>query len=65
MDGNSASFHRDMQFWYQLRSEELENMQAAYFGLKGRNNNNNKNIKTQAESDGGSNVAYDNQGFCR
>ncbi|KAL7986069.1 hypothetical protein Chor_011235 [Crotalus horridus] len=57
---------RDMQFWYQLRSEELENMQAAYFGLKGRNsNNNNKNIKTQVESDGGSNVAYDNHGFCR
>ncbi|KAG8128187.1 hypothetical protein E2320_015064, partial [Naja naja] len=55
---------RDMQFWYQLRSEELENMQAAYFGLKSRNNNNNKNIKTQAESDGSSNVAYDNQGFC-
>ncbi|XP_039204484.1 sushi domain-containing protein 3 isoform X1 [Crotalus tigris] len=56
---------RDMQFWYQLRSEELENMQAAYFGLKGRNsNNNNKNIKTQVESDGGSNVAYDNHGFC-
>ncbi|XP_034293260.1 sushi domain-containing protein 3 isoform X1 [Pantherophis guttatus] len=56
---------RDMQSWYQLRSEELENMQAAYFGLKGRNsNNNNKNIKTQAESDGSSNVAYDNQGFC-
>ncbi|NXA33467.1 SUSD3 protein, partial [Eudromia elegans] len=31
---------RDMQLWYQLRSEELENMQAAYFGYKGRNNNN-------------------------
>ncbi|XP_032064721.1 sushi domain-containing protein 3 [Thamnophis elegans] len=56
---------RDMQFWYQLRSEELENMQTAYFGLKGRNNNNNnKNIKIQAESDDGSNVVYDNQGFC-
>uniref|UniRef100_A0A8D0G2D4 Sushi domain containing 3 n=1 Tax=Sphenodon punctatus TaxID=8508 RepID=A0A8D0G2D4_SPHPU len=25
---------RDMQLWYQLRSEELENMQAAYFGFK-------------------------------
>ncbi|NXX95958.1 SUSD3 protein, partial [Centropus bengalensis] len=31
---------RDMQLWYQLRSEELEHMQAAYFGFKGRNNNN-------------------------
>ncbi|NWZ22538.1 SUSD3 protein, partial [Asarcornis scutulata] len=31
---------RDMQLWYQLRTEELENMQAAYFGYKGRNNNN-------------------------
>ncbi|XP_063147858.1 sushi domain-containing protein 3 isoform X1 [Candoia aspera] len=55
---------RDMQFWYQLRSEELENMQVAYFGFKGRNNNNNKKIKNHLESDGGSNMAYDNQGFC-
>ncbi|NWT40507.1 SUSD3 protein, partial [Rissa tridactyla] len=31
---------RDMQLWYQLRTEELEHMQAAYFGFKGRNNNN-------------------------
>ncbi|NXR33160.1 SUSD3 protein, partial [Zosterops hypoxanthus] len=31
---------REMQLWYQLRTEELEHMQAAYFGFKGRNNNN-------------------------
>ncbi|NXX47479.1 SUSD3 protein, partial [Tricholaema leucomelas] len=31
---------RNMQLWYQLRAEELEHMQAAYFGFKGRNNNN-------------------------
>ncbi|NXU08846.1 SUSD3 protein, partial [Pardalotus punctatus] len=31
---------RDMQLWYQLRTEELEHMQTAYFGFKGRNNNN-------------------------
>uniref|UniRef100_A0A670HP62 Sushi domain containing 3 n=1 Tax=Podarcis muralis TaxID=64176 RepID=A0A670HP62_PODMU len=53
---------RDMQLWYQLRSEELENMQAAYFGFKGRNNNNNK-IKNKPVFDDGSNMAYDNRGF--
>ncbi|NXN94997.1 SUSD3 protein, partial [Rhinopomastus cyanomelas] len=31
---------RNMQLWYQLRGQELEHMQAAYFGLKGRNNSN-------------------------
>ncbi|NXB73855.1 SUSD3 protein, partial [Donacobius atricapilla] len=31
---------REMQLWYQLRTEELEHMQAAYFGFKGRNSNN-------------------------
>ncbi|NWZ69100.1 SUSD3 protein, partial [Acrocephalus arundinaceus] len=31
---------REMHLWYQLRTEELEHMQAAYFGVKGRNNNN-------------------------
>ncbi|KFO95495.1 Sushi domain-containing protein 3, partial [Calypte anna] len=31
---------REMQLWYQLRTEELEHMQAAYFAVKGRNNNN-------------------------
>uniref|UniRef100_A0A8C7ED02 Sushi domain containing 3 n=1 Tax=Nothoprocta perdicaria TaxID=30464 RepID=A0A8C7ED02_NOTPE len=39
---------RDMQLWYQLRSEELENMQAAYFGYKGRNNNNNKKLRNKS-----------------
>uniref|UniRef100_A0A803TSJ7 Sushi domain-containing protein n=1 Tax=Anolis carolinensis TaxID=28377 RepID=A0A803TSJ7_ANOCA len=42
---------RDMELWYQLKSEELESMQAAYFGYKGRNNN-NKHIKHKAAFDG-------------
>ncbi|XP_050815170.1 sushi domain-containing protein 3 isoform X3 [Gopherus flavomarginatus] len=56
---------RDMQLWYQLRSEELENMQAAYFGFKGRNNNNNKHFRNKPVFDDGTNLAYDNEGFCR
>ncbi|KAM9134647.1 sushi domain-containing protein 3 isoform 1-T1 [Pangshura tecta] len=56
---------RDMQLWYQLRSEELENMQAAYFGFKGRNNNNNKHFRHKPVFDDGTNLAYDNEGFCR
>lgn len=54
-----------MQLWYQLRSEELENMQAAYFGSKGRNNNNNAKIKEKSVFYDGKNMAYDNRGFCR
>ncbi|XP_067159682.1 sushi domain-containing protein 3 [Apteryx mantelli] len=57
---------RDMQLWYQLRSEELENMQAAYFGYKGRNNNNNnKKLRNKPVFDDATNMAYDNQGFYR
>uniref|UniRef100_A0A674JEM2 Sushi domain containing 3 n=1 Tax=Terrapene triunguis TaxID=2587831 RepID=A0A674JEM2_9SAUR len=52
---------RDMQLWYQLRSEELENMQAAYFGFKGRNNNNNKPFGNKPVFDDGTNLAYDNE----
>uniref|UniRef100_A0ACB8EHS6 Uncharacterized protein n=1 Tax=Sphaerodactylus townsendi TaxID=933632 RepID=A0ACB8EHS6_9SAUR len=55
---------RDVQLWYQLRTEELETMQAAYFGFKGRNNNNNKKIKKSGFGDG-FNMAYDNHGFGR
>uniref|UniRef100_A0A8C3SSS6 Sushi domain containing 3 n=1 Tax=Chelydra serpentina TaxID=8475 RepID=A0A8C3SSS6_CHESE len=56
---------RDMQLWYQLRSEELENMHAAYFGFKGRNNNNNnKHFRNKPVFDDGTNLAYDNEGFC-
>ncbi|XP_009474141.1 PREDICTED: sushi domain-containing protein 3 [Nipponia nippon] len=57
---------RDMQLWYQLRTEELEHMQAAYFGFKGRNNNNNsKKLRNKAVFDDVTNMAYDNQGFYR
>ncbi|XP_035414088.1 sushi domain-containing protein 3 isoform X2 [Cygnus atratus] len=57
---------RDMQLWYQLRTEELENMQAAYFGYKGRNNNNNnKKLRNKSVFDDVTNMAYDNQGFYR
>uniref|UniRef100_A0A8C3RJ91 Sushi domain containing 3 n=1 Tax=Cyanoderma ruficeps TaxID=181631 RepID=A0A8C3RJ91_9PASS len=57
---------REVQLWYQLRTEELEHMQAAYFGFKGRNNNNN-NTKLRNTSVFGdvTNMAYDNQGFYR
>ncbi|XP_066473812.1 sushi domain-containing protein 3 isoform X2 [Tiliqua scincoides] len=55
---------RDMQLWYQLRTEELGNMQAAYFGSKGRNNNNNTKIKEKSIFCEGQNMAYDNRGFC-
>ncbi|XP_074861743.1 sushi domain-containing protein 3 [Carettochelys insculpta] len=54
---------RDMQLWYQLRSEELENMQAAYFGFKGRNNNNNKHIRNKPRFE--DILTYENEGFCR
>ncbi|XP_069721802.1 sushi domain-containing protein 3 isoform X2 [Phaenicophaeus curvirostris] len=54
---------RDMQLWYQLRSEELEHMQAAYFGFKGRNNNNNKKLRNKSVFSDATNMAYDNQGF--
>lgn len=55
-----------MQLWYQLRTEELENMHAAYFGYKGRNNNNNnKKLRNKSVFDDMANVAYDNQGFYR
>lgn len=57
--------HRDMQLWYQLRTEELENMHAAYFGYKGRNNNNNKKLRNNSVFDDVTNMAYDNQGFYR
>lgn len=54
-----------MQLWYQLRTEELENMHAAYFGYKGRNNNNNKKLRNNSVFDNVTNMAYDNQGFYR
>lgn len=57
--------HRDMQLWYQLRAEELEHMQAAYFGFKGRNNNNNKKLRNKSVFDDVTNMAYENQGFYR
>ncbi|XP_057269729.1 sushi domain-containing protein 3 isoform X1 [Pezoporus wallicus] len=56
---------RDMQLWYQLRAEELEHMQAAYFGFKGRNNNNNKKLRNKSVFDDAAKMAYDNQGFYR
>ncbi|CAJ0938287.1 unnamed protein product [Ranitomeya imitator] len=50
--------------WHQLECEELENMQAAYFAMKGRNNNNNK-PGSRPRIDDWMNMAYENQGFCR
>ncbi|XP_071611442.1 sushi domain-containing protein 3 isoform X3 [Heliangelus exortis] len=61
-----CSLHRDMQLWYQLRTEELEHMQAAYFGVKGRNNNNNnQKLRNKPVFADVTKVAYDNQGFYR
>ncbi|XP_041255539.1 sushi domain-containing protein 3 [Onychostruthus taczanowskii] len=55
---------REMQLWYQLRTEELEHMQAAYFGFKGRNNNNNsKKLRNTSGFGDVTDMAYDNQGF--
>ncbi|XP_041323170.1 sushi domain-containing protein 3 [Pyrgilauda ruficollis] len=57
---------REMQLWYQLRTEELEHMQAAYFGFKGRNNNNNsKKLRNTSVFGDVTDMAYDNQGFYR
>ncbi|XP_040263406.1 sushi domain-containing protein 3 isoform X2 [Bufo bufo] len=55
---------RDKVMWHQLECEELENMQAAYFAMKGRNNNNNKQ-GSRPRIDDWINMAYENQGFCR
>ncbi|XP_075431018.1 sushi domain-containing protein 3 isoform X2 [Ascaphus truei] len=55
---------RDKVLWHQLEREELENMQSAYFGMKGRNNNNNK-LGNRPVFDEWVNMAYENQGFCR
>ncbi|XP_030139082.4 sushi domain-containing protein 3 isoform X1 [Taeniopygia guttata] len=56
---------REMQLWYQLRTEELEHMQAACFGFKGRNNNNNKKLRNTSVFGDVTNTAYDTQGFYR
>ncbi|XP_027716425.1 sushi domain-containing protein 3 [Vombatus ursinus] len=56
---------RDMQLWYQLRSEELEDTQAAHFGYKGRNNSNNNRARNRSTSIEEDTAAYDNPGFSR
>ncbi|XP_073448419.1 sushi domain-containing protein 3 [Aquarana catesbeiana] len=55
---------RDKVVWHQLECEELENMQAAYFAMKGGNNNNNKPAR-RPRIDEWLNMVYENQGFCR
>ncbi|XP_043934080.1 sushi domain-containing protein 3 [Protopterus annectens] len=54
---------RDMQLWYQIECSELENMQAVYYGCKGRNNNNNKPQNKETFDERGN--TYDNFCFCR
>ncbi|XP_066450689.1 sushi domain-containing protein 3 isoform X1 [Eleutherodactylus coqui] len=56
------SAERDKVMWHQLECEELENMQAAYFAMKGRNNNNNK-PGSRPRIDDWINMAYENHGF--
>ncbi|KAM4021561.1 sushi domain-containing protein 3 [Anomaloglossus baeobatrachus] len=55
---------RDKVMWHQLECEELENMQAGYSAMKGRNNNNNKPGR-RPRIDHWMHMAYENQGFCR
>ncbi|XP_043832076.1 sushi domain-containing protein 3 [Dromiciops gliroides] len=56
---------RDMQLWYQLRSEELEDMQAVHFDYKGRNNSNNNRGRNKSASVEEDTEAYDNPSFSR
>ncbi|KAM9324470.1 sushi domain-containing protein 3 [Gastrophryne carolinensis] len=56
--------NRDKVVWHQLECEELENMQATYFTMKGRNNNNNKPAR-RPRIDEWIHMVYENQGFCR
>ncbi|KAG8431069.1 hypothetical protein GDO86_019467 [Hymenochirus boettgeri] len=50
---------REKVVWHQLDCEGLENLQAEYFGVKGRNNNNNKHRNHPIFEE------YDNYGYCR
>uniref|UniRef100_A0A8C5R1H9 Sushi domain-containing protein n=1 Tax=Leptobrachium leishanense TaxID=445787 RepID=A0A8C5R1H9_9ANUR len=55
---------REKVVWHQLDCEDLENMQASYYGIKGRNNNNNKEGNLSVYNEW-INMAYENHGFCR
>ncbi|CAH2313122.1 sushi domain-containing 3 [Pelobates cultripes] len=54
---------REKVVWHQLDCDDLENVQATYFGIKGRNNNNNKEGNRIIFD--WINMAYENHGFCR
>ncbi|XP_036390075.1 sushi domain-containing protein 3 [Megalops cyprinoides] len=56
---------RETQLWHQLEREELEEMQASYYGQKGRNNNNNTRKEKIAGEESRSLTGRDNMGFCR
>ncbi|KAM8930763.1 sushi domain-containing protein 3 [Pelodytes ibericus] len=62
--GERRRLEREKVEWHQLDCEDLENMQATYFGVKGRNNNNNKS-GSRPTYDEWIHLAYENQGFCR
>ncbi|OCT58667.1 sushi domain-containing protein 3 [Xenopus laevis] len=55
---------REKVVWNQLDCEGLENVQVEQFGMKGRNNNNNKDGGRPALADW-INMSYENHGFCR
>ncbi|KAE8612776.1 hypothetical protein XENTR_v10012982 [Xenopus tropicalis] len=55
---------REKVVWHQLDCEGLENVPAEQFGMKGRNNNNNKDGSRPALAEWIS-MAYENHGFCR
>ncbi|KAJ8394786.1 hypothetical protein AAFF_G00041410 [Aldrovandia affinis] len=56
---------RETQLWHQLDHEELEEMQASYYGYKGRNNNNNVSKQKMAGEESCNLAGCDNMGFCR
>ncbi|XP_035237589.1 sushi domain-containing protein 3 isoform X2 [Anguilla rostrata] len=55
---------RETQLWNQLEREELAEMQALYYGYKGRNNNNNVSKQKTAGERSHNLAGCDNMVFC-
>ncbi|KAJ8370863.1 hypothetical protein SKAU_G00108910 [Synaphobranchus kaupii] len=56
---------RETQLWHQLEHEELAEMQALYYGNKGRNNNNNISKQKAAGEESHDQAGCDDTSFCR
>ncbi|KAJ8265178.1 hypothetical protein COCON_G00142770 [Conger conger] len=56
---------RETQLWNQMEREELAEMQALYYGYKGRNNNNNASKPKALREESHNLAGCDNMGFCR